>query len=231
MVLPFVLAGIGITTLITGAVAYWDDILIKFKGKKIAVLGARGVGKSHLINFLTTGSLLEESAQTISSEPFPGKKLNLEGLGLVFIKSGTDVPGGDNTGGGYGEWKKVFLEADIVIYLLRADQLLSGDVNVQERIKRDADHLHGFIEERLKEKREPANLYIVGSHCDLNQDYKNCNKGLAGEFTDKFKELPVIRYITNRAGGEQKAAVILGSMETQSSTRKLTSDIFKHHFI
>ncbi len=41
----------------------WDNILIALKGKKLAVLGARGVGKTHIIKFLSSGSIPAEYKQ------------------------------------------------------------------------------------------------------------------------------------------------------------------------
>jgi hypothetical protein len=55
----FVPVVIGLAALFTGGMVYlnWDKIVIALSGKQVAVLGARQVGKTHLIEFLTTGSI------------------------------------------------------------------------------------------------------------------------------------------------------------------------------
>ena len=68
MPFPFILVGIGIavvTALVGTTIVKWDAIVIALQGKKLAVLGERGVGKTHLISFLTSGSLPAEYKQTL----------------------------------------------------------------------------------------------------------------------------------------------------------------------
>ncbi len=52
-----ILIGLGLLIGGTAIALSWDDIVISLKGKKLAVLGARGVGKTHLLKFLSTGSI------------------------------------------------------------------------------------------------------------------------------------------------------------------------------
>ena len=46
MALPLALFGLAASTLVGVAYQYRDDIAIYWKGKKLAVLGARGAGKT-----------------------------------------------------------------------------------------------------------------------------------------------------------------------------------------
>jgi len=45
-----VVALLGTTTALN-----WDGIMLMLKGKRVSVLGARGVGKTHLVQFLSKG--------------------------------------------------------------------------------------------------------------------------------------------------------------------------------
>ncbi len=69
MPLPWVLFLIALLAVTTISVK-WDDIQMALKGKRLAVLGARG-GKTHLVKFLTTGSIPAEYKQTVAPEKAP----------------------------------------------------------------------------------------------------------------------------------------------------------------
>jgi hypothetical protein len=100
-----------------GAVAValkWDDIVAALRGKRLAVLGARGVGKTHLIEFLTKGLIPTEYTQTVAPTKTASRRFELKDLDLK-IKETIDVPGDKSA---YAVWKKLHDEAHVVFYLL-----------------------------------------------------------------------------------------------------------------
>ena len=107
-------------------------------GKKLAILGARGVGKTHLLTFLTTGSIPESYKHRRESK----------GRRSLSLKIG-DLPGGPET---YAEWKEIFGEA----YLI--DKLMEHDAEAENRVRRD-------MRRWLKDRRPP--FFIIGTHGDL----------------------------------------------------------------
>jgi len=196
----------------------WDDIIVALKGKKLAVLGAREVGKTHLINFLSTGSIPTEYRQTAGAVETPKRRFQLKELDLK-LKETLDVAGDK---GAYAEWKKLFDEADVVFYLLMADRLFVGDAKVEVRVRDDLKHIGEWLEARSPRPR----FFIIGTHCDLDDEFLALSADRIGSYRDKFQELPVVKELVARGGGHSQTKVILGSMKTIQDTEKLVYGLF-----
>jgi hypothetical protein len=98
--MPFFLILIGLAALLAGGAALnWDAVLMAWKGKRLAVLGARGVGKTHLIKFLTSGTIPAEYKQTVAPEKASARRFALGDLDLK-VKDTLDVSG-DKARAGY----------------------------------------------------------------------------------------------------------------------------------
>lgn len=198
---------------------YWDQILIALKGKKLAVLGARGVGKTHLITFLSTGSMPSESKQTVAPEKTPQHRFQLRDLDLK-LKETRDVAGGVTW---YAEWKDIFDEADVVLYLLRADRLLAHDAEVEARVRDDLRHIGDWLDARTVR----PTFFIIGTHCDLDSAFATLSPDREGEYIDSFKNLPTVKELVARGGGAKVVKVVLGSMKTDQGTEVLAYGLFK----
>lgn len=202
----------------TALAAYWDDLLIALKGKRLAVLGARAVGKTHLIKFLTTGSIPAEYKQTVAPEKTPPRRFQLKDLDLK-MKDTLDVSGDKAA---YAEWKELHDKADIVFYLLRADRLIAGDLEVESRVRDDLRHIGGWLEDPSSRPR----FFIIGTHCDFDSEFATHSQDKIGDYVDKFRRLPIINELVARAGGAQQTKVVLGSMKTVQDTEALVYQIF-----
>ncbi|RSF08858.1 GTPase domain-containing protein [Achromobacter aegrifaciens] len=220
MVLPLIFVAIGVVSLLAGTTIAltWDEIVLLFKGKRIAVFGARGVGKTRFVKFLTTGSIPAEYKQTIAPEKAPSRRFELGDLDLN-VKESLDVSGDKAA---YGEWKKQHDQADIVFYLLRADRLIVGDRNVENRVLDDLKHIGDW----LKSRAPSPQFFIVGTHCDLDAEFSRTSANNAGDYVDKFRQLPVVKELVKRAGGTQQAQVVLGSMQNAPDTEALMYQVF-----
>lgn len=202
-----------------------DAIIIAWKGKKLAVLGARGVGKTHLIEFLTTGSLPTEYKQTLVSEETSSRRFSLKDrfslkeLNLN-VKATLDLSGSKDA---YGEWRKLHDEADIVLYLLRADRLIASDREVEDRTRKDIQQISGWLDARSS---RPPHFFIIGTHCDLDPKFQSTAPGKLGDYKDKFCQLPIVKELVDRAGGTQQAKIALGSMKTVEDTQLLVCQVF-----
>jgi GTPase SAR1 family protein len=217
IVIPIVI-GLGA---LFGTVIYinWDKIVIALYGKKIAVLGERAVGKTHLITFLTTGSVPEQYKQTVRPETASERRFQLEKLDLK-IKETRDLSGSDAA---YAEWKSLFDESDIVLYLLRVDKLMSGDAYAEARVRKDMKHIGAWLAERNPRPQ----FFIVGTHCDLTDpDFTKLPNNKVGEYADKVSRLPAIEDAVRRGGGGQNAKIILGSMKSLPETEALVYRLF-----
>jgi hypothetical protein len=209
---------VGVVSLLAGTsiAVKWDAIIIALKGKRLAVLGARMVGKTCLIKFLTSGSIPAEYRMTNVAEKNPGRRFSLQDLDLK-IKDIVDVAGEKES---YAEWKKEFDQSDIVFYLLRADRLLDGDKSVEERVRNDLKHVERWLEKRR------VSLFIIGTHCDLHPGFFTITPETMGDYVDTFKKLPTIGELVARGGGSQQVKVVIGSMKTITDTEALVYQIF-----
>jgi hypothetical protein len=196
----------------------WDKIVLALKGKKIAVLGARGVGKTHLIRFLSTGSIPAAYKQTVAPEKASARRFQLCELDLKLKKT-LDLSGDKAA---YAEWKELHDSSDVVLYLLRADRLMVADAEVEARVRADLRHIGGWLEASSKRPR----FFIVGTHCDLDSEFSGIPPDREGDYVDKFQRLPVMTELVARGGGAHLVKVVLGSMKKLEDTEVLVYRLF-----
>jgi hypothetical protein len=194
----------------------WNQIVLELKGKRLAVIGERQVGKTTLITYLKDGSVPAEYRETVVPEKAKGERIQLNTLQLD-IKTTMDVPG---TKDYYADWQKYYRESDYVLYLLRADRLLAGDAATQSRVLSDFHH----IESWRKQHSSPPTLLLIGTHCDLDPNYASTS---AGNYSDRFRKLPVVVEAITRGGGGAAVKVVLGSMETSGDAEALVFNFLK----
>ena len=214
-----VAAGIGVGGLVA---LNWDKIFIALKGKKLAVLGEKMTGKTSLIKFLTTGSILREYDPTdYAREVTSGHRFQLGELDLA-IKNLKDVPGGRDK---YRSWQSVFNDADIVLYLLRVDKLMAGDKSTEGRVRDDMGQIKRWRQNNSK--RFP--LFIIGTHCDLTDpDITTLRRrDQRGDYEDKVHQLPIFRTIERLGGGRGKVTLICCSLKSEATTELLVHTLFE----
>ena len=196
----------------TAVVLKWDEIMTALKGKKLAVLGARKVGKTVLIKYLTTGTVTEDYKQTRRPEKTPARRFRLEDLDLA-IKKSYDVPGKDH----HKQWKDITKESDIVLYLLRIDKLMEGDEITEERIRGDMELISSWLEENPKK----FPLFIIGTYFDRLSESK------IEDYQDSVRQMPIfetIELLATKSGSDIR--VILGSLRSKRDTEELVHNIF-----
>ena len=238
---------------VTVAALNWDKIIVALKGKKLAVLGEKRVGKTRLIKFLTTGSIPREYDPTDYARGVTGHRFQLRELDLV-IQNLKDVPGDKSK---YASWKSAFNDADIVLYLLRVDQLMAGNKRTEVRVREDMGQIKRWLEEkpptgsddrmnwrdiilpvigiglhlfrkwqRNKSKRFP--LFIIGTHCDLTDpDLTTLRADQIGDYQDKVRQLPIFQTLEQLGGGRGKVTLICGSLKSEDTTEALVYCLFK----
>ncbi|WP_149982246.1 GTPase domain-containing protein [Pseudoalteromonas rhizosphaerae] len=149
-----------------------DTIMIALKGKKLAVLGARGTGKSTLLHFLHNNELLIESRQTTLAKPVAENRFRLGDLQLD-LKDTKDLPGGELA---IRQWEKLHNESDYVIYLINASEPNSDGIVYD---------LKEVSEWQNKLENKPK-LLIVVTHMDLNSEYCKLSDSDVGTFYDEY---------------------------------------------
>ena len=156
--IPIIIA-IAVAVAAAGTIAAlnWDEIIKALKGKKLAVLGERKVGKTSLLKFFTEGSIPEEYNPTTRPKRVRGGRFQLKDLKLV-IKDTIDVPGRRAY-----VWGQSVKDADIVLYLLRVDRLMEGHRPTESRVEKDIGQIKRWLD--TNPKKFP--LFVIGTHCDL----------------------------------------------------------------
>ena len=203
---------------IAALVAAIAAIIKIFEGKKLAVLGESRVGKTVLINFLTKGTLSEAYVRTLYPKKTDANDLELKDLKLS-IEESIDVPGRDDF---YPDWKKLSRDADVILYLLRADKLQAGDKHTEERVKQDI----GQIGKWLKESPKEFPLFILGTHCDLiTPDLTSLPENKIGDYENELLRMPVFQEIALRGGGGSKVRFVFGSLKSKDTTERLVYQI------
>jgi hypothetical protein len=198
----------------------WDEIVIALKGKRLAVLGARGVGKTHIIQFLHTGSIPAEYKQTVAPDPVSARRFQLKDLDLK-IKAILDLSGDKAA---YADWKEQAGQAHVIFYLLRADHLIARNAAVEARVSEDLRHIGEWLRARPSKPR----LYIIGTHCDLDSNFAAAVlANRQGDYMDNFRALPIVKDLVAHGGGTHLVKVVLGSMKSIPETELLAYQIFK----
>ena len=158
-------------------VSNWENITYALKGKKIAVLGARAVGKTTLLKYMEKDILIERYKQTLDKQKI--ERIKLEELDIMLKK--TDDVSGDKAA--YGAWKKLFEEADLVLYIIRTDMLLKHDLTTEKRVEDDLRQVEGWIRE-CDPKNPKKQFFIVGNHWDSDPDFKNLTPDQMGNYVE-----------------------------------------------
>lgn len=211
---------IGLAAAVSGYAIYrnWRKIVRLFRGKKVAVLGKRGVGKSRLIEYLTNGTVhaTEKYKQTLAPVEAKGRKFDIRDLQLK-LRETLEVPGSTDA---YKVWKDLFDDSDLVFYLFRVDQIRKNDAEAVQRIVEDTKQIRQWIDEK---KRDCPTVIIIGTFCDQDPEYMEQTPSTIGNYQDRFMKTDVIKTAVRYLNAEWW---ILGSMLNLESTEDLAYRVF-----
>jgi energy-coupling factor transporter ATP-binding protein EcfA2 len=214
IIIAVVVAGGGAT-----AACNWDNILYVMKGKKIAVLGERGVGKTTLLKYMEKGILIERYKQTIDKKQIEKKRIKLGDLD-IYLRKTDDVSGSKDA---YGVWKNIFDSSDLILYIVRTNELLNLNPTTEKRCQEDLGQIHGWI----KESKAKKQFFIVGNHWSSDPEFQKLTPDTMGNYVDRFRALPVVKKMTQLAGGSATVKVALGSLATERDADYLITRIFE----
>lgn len=219
--MPFPLIVVIIAALLGGGAAAavvfvnWNRIKAEWEAKRLAVLGAEQSGKTILIKFLTDGRIPDRYEPTQAAERTRANLYRLEDLHLKIRRS-TDVPGLRIA---MDQWKEVVKDADVVLYLVRANLLLEEDDYARKRLVDDTEILRSFLINGSKKRA----CFIIGTWADQIPGYRNLDgEGLVA-LGRRFAEHPMIKKAVQalRTKQSEKVAVIIGSQERTADQQKL----------
>lgn len=214
--LAWLFGGVAVGTV--GLVAL-GAILEYWEGKRIAILGPRGVGKTALAKFLEDETITEQYNPNARAETRKCRTLALKDL-KIEIEESYDVHGTDEA---YDVWKKLTQKADVVFYLFRTDKLIKGDADTEKRLLKDMKHIIDWLSER-----DPRpDLFLIGTHCDRVREYHRKKPEAKVAYLESFMKRPDIRNLVRRADGAKHVTVLLGITNTQEEIESLVYNIFK----
>jgi len=189
-------------------------------GKRLTILGERGTGKTHLFHFLEYGHLPRSYIPTPTIDKkanFPTRMKSSSGENIAF-EHNVDVSGDETY---LNVWRDCCESADWIIYLLRADKVMAGDVTSLKRIESDVAYISECLLER---KARPEKIAIVGTHCDLDPKYKHDR---ASEYQDSFRRTRCIERLDCFFGGKPRPVILAGSLRDDAGAQRLLNEIGK----
>lgn len=193
----------------------YDFFLITFKGKKIAVLGERGTGKTRLLNFITEGKVTD-NPQTAYPIKVPAAVSTI-GNDTVVISNTLDVPGGPRSD---TEWERVFKKADHVFYLFNAEKLLKDYSSTRKRIESDIRRMDEWLEGMGSDNFK---ITFIGTHCDLVDGFADSSDFHIGDFHDKFLSMDIFNFWNCKSKQWNNVKLVLGSLLDKKSIEYVIS--------
>ncbi len=161
------------TAVLIGTTTYlnWDAIMNYFYGKRLAILGAKGTGKSTLVDFLTYGEF--EDKKSGGKTSFRKTKSNVFKLNdLRFhIKEGIDITGSEDF---VKDWKKNIIDSDYTFYMIDSSRVYNQDKEYITLIER---HL-SLIGTHYTNTNRKDKVCIICVFCDKIPDYENDSQNI-----------------------------------------------------
>ncbi|HAJ58126.1 MAG TPA: hypothetical protein DCP31_01680 [Cyanobacteria bacterium UBA8543] len=163
--------------------------------------------------------MIERYNQTVTPKDTEKRRFKLDEIDIK-VKKTRDVGGGKED---YLAWKQLFMESDLVFYLVRADKLLKRDLKTEQRVEADLNHIRGWIQQ----SKSAQQVFIIGTHCDLDPEFRNIKPNNVGDYVDRFRQLPSVTKMTVLASNVRPVNVVIGSLENEQSANQLVSQIFQ----
>jgi hypothetical protein len=208
------------------------SIIAAVRGHRLAVLGEREVGKTHLQTFFRTGRIPTVYAQTLgqpSLGPGLARLITIESMSgkpekvRVAVKRGYDVPGAAEA---VAAWREVLDDATILLYLFRADYIFKGEASHLKRVAEDARLIAGILEDRPRPLKAAA---LVGTHYDLVSGFQGPSSGANFYRWHRIIEEQAViakARLLLAAQLPHEPALVVGSMRTLGDTQELTFRLF-----
>ena len=193
-----------------------------FKRKRLAILGERGVGKSTLFTYLSTKAVPKEYEQNTGTKKVEGEEEFEIGDINFKMKKSSDVSGDEQA---MLEWKKSVERSDLVFYLFRADRFKKGISSTVKRVKKDISHIASWM--KAKDNPKSRRLYLIGTHCDKDKEYRSTSKSSIGTYYDNYKSLDHFKSIKSVSNFGEGSVLLLGSMKDEKSIQKFVYTILE----
>lgn len=201
MPLPLI---IPIVLIAGGLAAVVGAFIFSYKGKKIAILGAKSTGKTTLYNFLTEDD--RKGGTGIENTKSNNFKLNDAKLKLKKFK---DIAGSEDF---VFLWKKLIEKSDYTFYMINGYKVLNNDF---EYLKTVRTHLSTIDRHCSSFDKQNENFLIIVFLDMVNGFFSNRN-----HFEEEIRKKLVNHYPTNYC-------VFFGSLATDDYKKELTTNLLK----
>ncbi len=112
---------------------------------------------------------------------------------------------------------------------MRADKVFANHKPTKDRIDKDLGQIKRYLAENDqsgdKDQGKQQSLFMIGTHCDLDPQFKNITPETEGTYHDEFmKKLTshkLFFLLTTKYNQGKGTPVILGSMKTRSEMEKI----------
>ncbi len=182
--------------------------------KKIAIVGGPAIGKSLLINFLKNGEYIVPNKPNLVAETaiptYLMSQLGIDASGYLV----SDVPGG-----GRHHWRSALEDADIVIYITKAKEILFGDEISETRIDVELKDISDYVKGNKK-----CFFGVFVSWCDCLDDYSETDAFYAS-IESKIKTDIIYKKIQTYFSC--KNFLVSGSLLNKESTARLFSRLLR----
>lgn len=182
-VVPLWLIGVG-AFIILAAIIFFCSIPID--GKKIAVLGPQGSGKTTFLSFLRNKQASGEATGLEHYQPFDYKLQNGQ---TVRIEGGIDIGGGDEYRSHY---EKLIKNNEAIIFIFDIHKYLTGynkKNKTKDKYVKLTDARFKLVYDHFKANHPgdiaPHKLVVIGSHKDK---LKQGDKKIKGAFYDIIRK-------------------------------------------
>lgn len=201
----------------------WGDIKIALQGKKIAILGAPGTGKTTMFKYITEKILPEQYKQTLKPHHIKSGIFRFDDLKIVLKKS-KDVAGNQTA---MDIWRELFMEADLVFYMIRSDELLNKSKSILDRAAKDLELMVKWDGDCSKNKLKKKLIFLVGNHWTTDQRFERAKKdNKLAEYEQEFTELLREHKCQLRGDGKSsEVKVVVGCLGNETDARHLIVNI------
>jgi|GEM_PF-5144010 GTPase SAR1 family protein len=211
--LPFILTGVGIASLITAYLTdgfgLWSD---DSSEKYLAILGLSGAGKTRLQYYFRGKHYVEGESITGAFGKELGQAKITEGKRTIVIKKGHDIEGTLN---GLKDYTTSEInKADIIFFLFDMRNLLS---------QKEKDNVLGyfdfvFVKNTLKKK-----IVLLGTHCDESKGF-NASKLFRTQVEEIFSSYLSDTYTDSKNHIEE---ILLVNLKSDKDLRLIKQKLFK----
>lgn len=207
--LPFIIGG----AVLLGALALFSG-----NGKKIAIAGGRGNGKTTLFDYLSNQSVSGQRTPTQSKNQVAQKTIKINDVSVDLSRC-YDVGGSEAS---YQQWVEEIKKADFLFYLFNIKKIIDVDFDYQNQMRKELSYISKVVRDKKAENQE-FKIILVGTHADKVSLSRNDFHA----FEKMVWAKPILKEAIIALGGKGQCQIVLGSLASNNSAKMLVDSIFK----